>query len=92
MTRKSRYIKIPIRLETSEINLYPGSRIAAGVEELAKDMSLYQGVRYAQILEAVYKQGKKDGASAAFEQAERGLKAARQVVPHKNPGRPKNNK
>ena len=92
MTKKPRYSKIPVKLESSVINLYAGSRIAAGVEELAKDMNLYQGVRYAQILEAVYKQGKKDGASAAFEQAEKGLRTAMQSVPHKNPGRPKNNK
>jgi hypothetical protein len=92
MAKKPRYSKIPVRLETSEINLYAGSRIAAGVEDLAKDMTLYQGVRYAQILEAVYKQGRKDGAAAAFDEAEKGLRIAMQAIPHKNPGRPKNNR
>lgn len=50
--------KIPIKLETTAINLYAGSRIANAAKELTKDMDLYLGVRYAQILEAVYKQGK----------------------------------
>ncbi|MBI4588299.1 MAG: hypothetical protein HY725_05635 [Candidatus Rokubacteria bacterium] len=89
---KAHYSKIDIKLETSKINLYAGSRIAAAVEELAKNMTLYEGVRYAQILEAVYRQGKKDGASEAFEAVGKNLKAAELAIPHKNPGRPKKHK
>ena len=86
---KARYRKIRVKLQTTEINLYAGSRIATAAEELAENMSLYQGVRYAQILEAVYSQGRKDGAASAFEAVGKGVKQAEQAVPHKKPGRPK---
>lgn len=89
MAKKPRYSKLTVKLQTSEINLYAGSKISLAVEELAKNMSLYEGVRYAQILEAVYNQGRKDGAAKAFEAVQRSMKQAEQVVPHKNPGRPK---
>jgi hypothetical protein len=91
-TKLARYTKIPRKLETSSINLYAGSRIAAAAKELTSEMNLYEGVRYAQILEAVYKQGQKDGASKAFEAVQKNLKAAEQAIPHKNPGRPKGKK
>ena len=89
---KARYSRIDMKLETSRINLYAGSRIAAAAADLAKNMTLYDGVKYAQILEAVYKQGKKDGAAEAFEAVDKNLKTAQQAVPHKNPGRPKKRK
>ena len=81
--------KIPMKLDTTSISLYAGSRIAAAAKELTKEMTLYEGVRYAQILEAVYRQGKKDGAAAAFAAIHKGMKVAEQAIPHKNPGRPR---
>lgn len=84
--------KIPMKLETISINLYAGSRIAAATKELTKDMNLYEGVRFAQILEAVYKQGRKDGAAFAFTAMHKGMRTAELAVPHKNPGRPRKRK
>lgn len=52
-------------------------------------MNTYDGVKYVQIMEAVYKQGLKDGAAAAFDTIDKSMKAARQVIPHRNPGQPK---
>jgi hypothetical protein len=52
-------------------------------------MSMYHGVRLIQVLEAAYEQGKKDGARAAFDQLDTGLKAAKASIPHRAPGRPK---
>ncbi len=87
---KARYRRIG--LGDSKIVLYGGSRIAAAAADLATNMTLYDGVKYAQILEAVYKQGRKDGAAAAFEAVGEKLEAAQRAVPHKNPGRPKKRK
>ena len=64
-------------------------RIAAAAADLAKDMNTYDGVKYVQIMEEVYKQGRKDGAAAAFDSIDKGVKAARQGIPHRNPGQPK---
>jgi hypothetical protein len=36
--------------------------VAHALHELTADMDVYKGVRLAQLLEAVYQQGKKDGA------------------------------
>jgi hypothetical protein len=52
-------------------------------------MTLYEGVKYTQILEAVYNQGKKDGAAVVFAAVAKNLQLAQRAVPHKNPGRPR---
>ena len=62
------------------------------MEEIEGDLTLYHGVRLLQVLEAVYLQGRKDGARSAFEELDKGFNAARDVVPHKNPGQPKKRK
>jgi hypothetical protein len=54
-------------------------------------MSLYKGVRLAQIFEAIYNQGKKDGAKAAFDEIGKGVAEAQRKIPHRAPGRPKRN-
>jgi hypothetical protein len=89
MAGKPRSMKIVITLQNSKLTLYGGARIAAAAADLAKDMSTYDGVKYVQIMEAVYKQGRKDGAAAAFDSIDKNVRAARQGIPHRNPGQPK---
>jgi hypothetical protein len=89
MAGKPRYKKIELTLQSSRLTLYGGARIAAAAADLAKDMTTYDGVKYVQILEAVYKQGRKDGAAEAFASIEEGIKVARENVPHRNPGQTK---
>ncbi len=84
-----KYRRTTIRLKRRSIKVYASPRIREAYRELAKDMSLYQGVRFGQVLEAVYEQGAKDGARAAFEETERKLLEARRAIPHRTPGRPK---
>jgi hypothetical protein len=48
---------------------------------MTKDMTLYDGVKYVQILEAVYKQGKKDGASEAFGALQKQFRVAQAAIP-----------
>lgn len=89
MAKKARYTKITLPLQSSNISLYAGSRIADAARHLAQDLNTYDGIKYVQILEAVYNQGKKDGAADAFEVVTKNMKRAQDAVPHKNPGRPK---
>ncbi len=80
-----------IRVETPNeaIAVYTSARVARAFEELEPSMNLYQGVRLGQLLEAAYRQGKKDGAKAAFEAVEERFTGGRKTIPHLPPGRPK---
>jgi hypothetical protein len=43
------------------VPVYAGKKLGRALDEVQEDLSLYQGVRLAQVIEAVYKQGVKDG-------------------------------
>lgn len=85
--RGFRTIKITFR--GSPVSVYASARTADALKEIEKDMGLYHGVRLHQVLEAVYKQGKKDGALDAFEELDKGLTAVKRAIPHRRPGRPR---
>jgi hypothetical protein len=85
---KSRYIKVPIQLRQKTVPVYASPRIAEALKEVSMKMNVYEGVRLLQVLEAVYEQGKKDGARSAFEHIEGSLEGAKKLVPYRNPGRP----
>lgn len=72
-----------------QITVYASPRIHEALSEVTGALNLYKGVRLAQVIEAVYNQGKKDGARAAFEALQKGLSQAQKLVPHRTPGRPK---
>lgn len=85
------YRTVKVELPKSELTLYGSARLmdaAETVETVTKNMTLYQGVKFGQILEAVYLQGKKDGAREAFGQVDKNFKEALKMVPHRRPGRP----
>ncbi len=83
------YRTIQLQLRNSMLTTYTSPRLADALEELADDMTLYQGVRFSQILETVYQQGKKDGAREVFEELEASFTEAKRAIPHRRPGRPK---
>jgi hypothetical protein len=91
MTGKRRrgYRTIRVELAKSDLILYGSAKLTDAVEAITRDMNLYHGVRFAQIIEAVYVQGKKDGAREAFKVTEERFKDAMKAVPHKRPGRPR---
>lgn len=89
MATKRGYKTVKVNVGDSVIPLRGGQKLVSAFEALTEDMSLYHGVKFSQILEAVYQQGKKDGARDAFEAVEKGVSGAMKVVPHKNVGRPK---
>jgi hypothetical protein len=71
------------------VKVYASPKVGDALREIMKDVTLYEGVRFAQVLEAVYVQGKKDGARQTFDEIDRSLASVKQIVPHRPPGRPK---
>jgi len=86
--KKARGVRTNITLINRTIRVYAGRRVAEALSELTERMTIYHGVKLSQILDAVYVQGKKDGAREVFDQLD-GLKRA---IPHRNPGHPRKQK
>lgn len=89
MPKKPRHQKIDIQLTNQIIPLYAGEKIRQAIEEVGLDMSIYRAVRLGQVLEAVYNQGRKDGARAAIEDLDSRIVDLKKLIPHRNPGAPK---
>lgn len=85
---KPRQVKNVIPLGSQDVAVYATPKIGKALTEITEDMSLYHGVRLAQVLEAVYTQGQKDGARNAIGTLEEALTIAKEGVPHRNPGKP----
>ncbi|WP_130617423.1 hypothetical protein [Dyella amyloliquefaciens] len=81
-----------IPIGDKDIPVYATPRVSKALDELTEDMTLYHGVRFIQVIEAVYKQGQKDGARNAFGELEKKIKEAQKAIPHRNPGQPKKQK
>jgi hypothetical protein len=82
---KPRYIKTLVPISGGNIAVYAGVRVANALSEVTGRMDLFQGVKLTQLLEAVYLQGKKDGARAVREAFEIVMLG----IPHVNPGQPR---
>lgn len=87
-----KYVKNLIPLKKKVVAVYASPRVSAAFHAVTADMNLYQGVKLRQLLEAVYDQGRKDGARGAFEATAAKMKEAEALVPHRNPGKPKRRK
>ncbi|MDP9401203.1 MAG: hypothetical protein M3P39_09750, partial [Actinomycetota bacterium] len=79
-----------------EVSVRASARVADALQELSGDMDIYQGVKLAQVLEAAYIQGKKDGAKEVFDQYDQAIEAfdssieeVKRQIPHRPPGRPR---
>ena len=83
-----RYKKFDVSLSTGDLTLYAAPRVLTALEQVTVEMSLYQGVRLAEVLKAVYEQGQKDGRKEMIEKMD-ALKAGINYLP---PGRPKKKK
>jgi hypothetical protein len=86
--RGYRTIKLQLARTKAAADVYTSARVADALQEITKDATLYEGVRLAQVMEAVYLQGTKDGARAAFEEIDRNIALAKAEIPHRKPGRP----
>jgi hypothetical protein len=89
MAKARGYRTIKVMLQNTEAAVYTSPRVADTLEDILAKATLFEGVKIAQILEAVYKQGMKDGARETFEELDRGLADAKKAINHKNPGRPR---
>jgi hypothetical protein len=85
---KPRYVKTLVPVSDGNITIYAGVRVANALQEVTKEMDLYQGVKLTELVEAVYQQGKKDGARAVQVSFEHVMRD----IPHLNPGQPKKKK
>jgi hypothetical protein len=81
----AKYKTTTIELKNGEVaKIYASPKVSDALTEFKGTMSLYDGVRLSQALDAVYRQGQKDGARAVFDQIE----SVKKLVPHAKPGRP----
>lgn len=73
------------------IPVYAHARVGRALDEVTEDMTVYTGARLLDVLEAVYKQGLKDGRAEVFEAVADSLDAVekRGDLVHANPGRPR---
>ena len=85
-TGKSGPRAIQVTLSNTSVTVYAGTKVLDALEEVTAEMTLYHGVRLAQVMEALYLQGQKDGRREVFEEFDK-LKA-RPELKHGNPGRP----
>lgn len=88
-TKQARYKITVVPLKNSDVKIYASPKVASALAELARDLTFYQGVRFSEIVDAVYEQGKKDGARAAFTAVDTQVIEARKLIPHRLPGRPR---
>lgn len=63
-----RYKKNLIPIGGQNVAIYASPSVSTAFQHVSEDMNIFQGVKLAQLLEAVYPQEKKDGARSAFEQ------------------------
>jgi hypothetical protein len=66
------------------LTLYASPKILAALNELLDEMTLYKGVRFGEVVKAVYRQGLKDGRREVIEKWE-GMK---KQIKYRLPGRP----
>ena len=86
----AKYVKSVI--PGKDIAIYAGARVTVALK-LINEMDVFAGVKMIDLMEAVYEQGKKDGAADAFAAiqvaSKKAMSKATKSIPHKNPGRPK---
>ena len=82
---KPKYKKFDIQLAVGQLTLYASPSVLSALEEVTTDMTIYKGVRLAQVLRATYEQGRKDGRREVIEKFD-GIKKNTSYLP---PGRPR---
>jgi hypothetical protein len=88
----AKYKKNLIPISGTEIAVYASPNVSVAFTAVVEDMNLFKGAKLGLILEAVYTQGKKDGAREAFSTVAGKFSEAQALIPHKNPGKPKKKK
>ena len=81
---KPKYNKIDIQLAEGPLVLYASPKILTALQEVKTDLDIYKGVRLAEVLKAVYEQGRKDGRREVVERFD----ASKEGLKYLPPGRP----
>lgn len=81
----AKYKKLEIGLSSGPLTLYAGKKVLNALAEVTTGMTLYRGVRLAEVMQAVYEQGLKDGRKEMIEEFEE-IKNKTNYLP---PGRPR---
>ena len=91
---KRGFVKVDLELKKrqTEVPIFTSAAIANAFERLFEDVTLYEGVKRTQLLEAIYEQGRKDGARITFEAIDSAVRSLRTTIPHQNPGRKRKSK
>lgn len=85
----AKYRKFDVDLPTGTLTLYAGQKVLSALAEVTTHMTLYKGVRLAQVMKAVYEQGLKDGRKEVIEQIEQFEEKVKKETNYLPPGRPK---
>ena len=85
---KPKYKKLDVNLPSGTLTLYAGAAILDALTEVTTDMTLYKGVKLAQVMKAVYEQGQKDGRKEIIDS----FKAIEERANYLPPGRPRKKK
>ena len=80
-----KYKKFDVNLPQGPLWLYASPAVLKALREVTTDLTLYGGVRLAQVMKAVYEQGLKDGRREVVEKFD-AIKKGLRYLP---PGRPK---
>jgi hypothetical protein len=91
MAGKYSLTAIPVKGDKT-VKVYASPKVGEALRDIVTEMSLYDGVKLTQIIEAVYTQGKKDGARETFDRLDKGVAEMRKAISHRNPGRPRKKK
>lgn len=87
--KRPRFIAVEVRLQNNQqITIYASPRIAEAFQ-LIKQMDMFHGVEMLQLLGAVYRQGKRDGARETLDRLGDHIIELKDEVPHRIPGRPR---
>ena len=84
--RGPRLHRVPVN--DGEVSVYAGTRVGRAMDEITEDMTVYKGVRLAEVLDAVYQQGRKDGRRDIVEAFDDRIVKDKELK-HRNPGRAK---
>jgi hypothetical protein len=86
---KPRSIAVEVELPSRAITVYASPRIAEALKYI-EEMELFRGVKVLQLIDAVYRQGRKDGARDTLSKLGDHIEQLKESVPHRNPGKPSN--
>jgi hypothetical protein len=90
MPTKRGFSRVPLALpKIGNVPLFTNAGVATTIRRLMDQATVFEGVKLLQAFEAIYNQGRKDGARATFERLDTSLQEVKQLIPHKNPGRVK---